>query len=105
RRGSAPPGGRGAMEGLRGSAWRGVRTVRVDARGRFRARYVPRPASRRLRLRARVLADGQPGATSRSIVVRTRDVVLAAVGDVNLGDGPASERAAPGPRRPALRAA
>ncbi len=101
-RGSASPGAKVAVERLRGSAWRRVRTVRADARARFRARYVPRPASRRLRLRARVLADGPPGAASRSIVVRTRDVVLAAVGDVNLGDGPAGEMAARGLRWPWL---
>jgi poly-gamma-glutamate synthesis protein (capsule biosynthesis protein) len=101
-RGSASPGTRVAVERLRGSGWRTVRTVRTDSRARFRADYVPRPASRRLRLRARVLADGQPGATSQSVVVRTRDVVLAAVGDVNLGDGPASEMARRGLRWPWL---
>jgi len=110
-RGSAPPGARLAVERLQEQAWRAVRVARADARGRFRVRYVPRPASRRLRLRARVLAGGQPGATSPSVVVRTRDVVLAAVGDVNLGDGPAGQMAAHGLRWPwrgtarALRAA
>jgi hypothetical protein len=99
-RGSANPGAQVAIERLRGESWRTVRRGRADGHGRFRLRYVPRPASRRLRLRARLLDGAQAGAVSPSIVVHTRDVVLAAVGDVNLGDGPASEMAGHGLRWP-----
>jgi Bacterial capsule synthesis protein PGA_cap len=110
-RGAAPAHARIAVDRLRRSGWRRVRSARADARGRFRVRYLPRPPSRRLRLRARVLDGLEAGAVSGSVVVRTRDVTLAAVGDINLGDGPGQQIAARGLRWPwrgtarALRAA
>ena len=56
----------------------------ADRRGRFAKRFAPRRARPRYLLRARA-ADGRVSRTRR---VRSRDLVLAAVGDVNLGDGP-----------------
>jgi Bacterial capsule synthesis protein PGA_cap len=101
-RGTAPPRSRVVLERLRRGAWRAVRSGRAGARGRFRLAYRTRPADRRLRLRATAQAPGAPPATSRSVVVRTRDVTLAAVGDVNLGDGPAAQMRAHGLRWPWL---
>jgi hypothetical protein len=67
------------------AGWRGLRSVTADAGGRFAARLRPRRPRRRYTLRA-VGADGR---ASVPVVVRSRDVTLAAVGDVNLGNGPA----------------
>jgi Bacterial capsule synthesis protein PGA_cap len=99
-RGTAPPGARMVLERLRGRVWRGVRIARADRRGRFRGALRPPPDLRRVRLRARAHPTGAPPVTSRSVVVRTRDVTLAAVGDVNLGDGPAAQMRARGLRWP-----
>jgi capsule synthesis protein PGA_cap len=70
--------------------WRALAAARADGRGRLRRTVRPRTArpGYRLRLRAR---DGR---TSEQVVVRARDVTLAAVGDVNLGDGPGDAIAA-----------
>lgn len=65
-----------------GDAWR-ARGEPILAPGAATAFRAPR-APGALRLRAR----GVDGSASASVFVRVRDVVLAAVGDVNLGDGP-----------------
>jgi Bacterial capsule synthesis protein PGA_cap len=67
-----------------GSRWATLRSARADARGRFDRRVKPKRTRPRYLLRA-VGADGR---ASPRIVVRSRDVTLAAVGDINLGDGP-----------------
>jgi poly-gamma-glutamate synthesis protein (capsule biosynthesis protein) len=56
----------------------------ADRRGHFAERFAPRRSRRRYLLRART----DDGRVSRTLRVRSRDLVLAAVGDVNLGDGP-----------------
>lgn len=72
------------IEVQRGERWRRLDTAVADAAGRFVARVRPRRSRRRYTLRA-AAADGR---VSAPIVVRSRDVTLAAVGDINLGDGP-----------------
>jgi poly-gamma-glutamate synthesis protein (capsule biosynthesis protein) len=64
-------------------------TVRAD--GTYVLRYTPSRRSPRYRLRV----DAANGAV-RSVSVRERDVVLRAVGDINLGDGVADVMAARG---------
>lgn len=86
------------------SGWRRVGTTATDARGRFRfGRLVARPG----RVSHRVRFGGDTSATPSGPVTLTpswspprstlvRYVVLRAVGDVNLGDGPAVRMAAYG---------
>lgn len=74
------------IERQNGSGWTKVLGVRSDARGRFAARYAPTRIAPRIRVRARA-----GDVTSRLLTVRTRDVVFADVGDVNLGDVPGSQ--------------
>lgn len=76
--------------------WGRLAFARADARGRFDRRVRPKRIRARYRLRA-VGADGRPSAP---LVVRSRDVTLAAVGDVNLGDGPGAAIALNGPGYP-----
>jgi hypothetical protein len=83
-------------------AWRSVRTVHAGGGGSFQARYRPPIADRVLRVRARVVAGPDTGAVSPSRLVHIRDVVLASVGDINLGDGPAQEMSVHGLRWPWL---
>jgi poly-gamma-glutamate synthesis protein (capsule biosynthesis protein) len=64
-------------------------TVRAD--GTYSLRYAPSTRSRRYRLEVGA-ADGQV----RPVSVRERDVVLDAVGDINMGDGVADVMAARG---------
>ena len=64
-------------------------TVRAD--GTYALRYAPSTRSRRYRLEVGA-ADGQV----RPVSVRERDVVLDAVGDINMGDGVADVMAARG---------
>jgi hypothetical protein len=66
------------------AGWRLLRAAAANAAGRFRARVAPRRPRRRYLLRA-TAADGR---VSAPIAVRSRHVTLAAVGDINLGDGP-----------------
>jgi hypothetical protein len=68
-------------------------TVRAD--GTFTLRYTPARRSARYRLQVGA-ADGQ----TRAVTVRERDVVLQAVGDINLGDGVADAMAARGTLHP-----
>jgi poly-gamma-glutamate capsule biosynthesis protein CapA/YwtB (metallophosphatase superfamily) len=92
----AVPGERVTLE-LRGvREWGPIGDTAADAGGAFRLTYQPRRIRRRYLLRAR-LADGEPTAP---IAVRSRDVTLAAVGDINLGDGVATVIAQRGPRYP-----
>ena len=69
---------------LEDGRWAGLAGARADPAGRFRRDVRPKKPRRRIVLRAR----GADGATSRRVVVRTRAVTLASVGDINLGDGP-----------------
>jgi hypothetical protein len=67
-----------------GARWRRVGSAVADAAGGFADRVRPRRPRRSYTLRA-IASDGR---VSAPIVVRSRDVTLAAVGDINLGDGP-----------------
>lgn len=82
----ATPGARVAIEIRRSGRWRVLAARRPDRRGRYRLRVRPKGSAHRHRLRARV-AGGTP---SRAVQVRSRDVTLDAVGDINLGDGVAT---------------
>jgi poly-gamma-glutamate synthesis protein (capsule biosynthesis protein) len=103
----APPGTRVRLEIRRRGRWRPIAAARADARGRFERAVRPRRSRRRHVFRATDAA----GAASRRVAVRVRPVLLAAVGDINLGDGPGALIDAFGPRYPwtgtarALRAA
>jgi capsule synthesis protein PGA_cap len=73
-----------ALERRHGDAWEPVAQASAGPDGRFTLRYRPRRAERyRLRVTA---ASG----ASQPFSVAVRDVVLAAVGDVNFGDGVAA---------------
>ncbi len=76
--------------------WRPFAAARASAAGRFRRTVRPRRVRGRYLLRA-VVAGGVP---SKRVVVRSRPVLLAAVGDINLGDGPGALIDAFGPRYP-----
>lgn len=76
-----------------GRRWRRSAALRADSTGRFHGLASTGLARGRLTLRARVSATG---ARSSSIRVIARDVTLAAVGDINLGDGVAPVMAARG---------
>jgi hypothetical protein len=83
--------GSGAVAGERirievrsGTRWRPLGAAAADAAGRFADRVRPKRPRRMYALRA-VGADGR---LSAPIVVRSRHVTLAAVGDINLGNGP-----------------
>jgi hypothetical protein len=89
---SIPVRGSGAATGervrieirLSDGRWARLAAARADAAGRFSRDVRPRKLRRRILLRAHTAS----GATSPRLAVRTRAVTLAAVGDVNLGDGP-----------------
>jgi poly-gamma-glutamate synthesis protein (capsule biosynthesis protein) len=66
--------------------WVTVGARQANAAGRYRLRFRPRRPKRRLRFRA--IAPGAP--PSRPTRTRFRPVTLAAVGDINLGDGVAA---------------
>jgi len=106
RGGGAAPSERVRIEVKRHGRWRPLSAARADAAGRFRRKVRPHHPRARLVLRA-VAA----GAVSNRVTVRSRPVLLAAVGDINLGDGPGTVIDAFGPRYPwtgtarALRAA
>ena len=78
------------------SRWARVAAPVANRRGRFAKRFAPRRARRVYVLRARA-GDGR---VSRTLRVRSRDLRLAAVGDVNLGDGPGDVMAAARTRLP-----
>jgi poly-gamma-glutamate capsule biosynthesis protein CapA/YwtB (metallophosphatase superfamily) len=82
----ATPRARVMVQIRRNGRWRELAARRADGRGRYRLRARPRRSARRYRLRAMV-AGAQP---SRAVQVRSRNVTLDAVGDINLGDGVAT---------------
>jgi len=82
----ATPRARVAVQIRRSGRWRRLAARRADRRGRYRLRVRPRRTAPRYRLRA-IVAGAAP---SRSVMVRSRDVTLDAVGDINLGDGVAT---------------
>jgi hypothetical protein len=65
--------------------WRRLGATTAGGDGRFAARIRPRGSRPRYVLRA----VGMDGRASPPVVVRSRHVTLAAVGDINLGNGPA----------------
>lgn len=79
--GAAPAAGV-ELQRLSGSRWVTIRTEHAGADGSVALPY--RPTSLRPRYRLRAIAGGL---VSAPIVVRSRDVTLAAFGDTNLGDG------------------
>ena len=86
--------------------WARLAGARANQGGRFAREVRPKRARRRIVLRAT-----SPTATSNRVRVKTRPIVLASVGDVNLGNGPGAVMALRGFRypwtsvAPALRAA
>ncbi|HEY4276853.1 MAG TPA: CapA family protein [Conexibacter sp.] len=88
----AGPGARVQLQLKLDGSWRPLVAARADGHGQF-ARDV-RPATPRSGYRLR--ASTRDGRLSREVVVRSRDVTLDAVGDVNLGDAAGSEMAANG---------
>jgi poly-gamma-glutamate capsule biosynthesis protein CapA/YwtB (metallophosphatase superfamily) len=101
----AAPGERVRIEVRLHGRWRPLGAARADAQGRFARRVRPH------RLRSRYVLRALAAVPSRPVHVRTRPVLLAAVGDINLGDGPGALIDAFGRRYPwtgtakALRAA
>lgn len=96
--GSGAPGlSRVVVQRALNGRWRFVTTARATHGGRFRARFAPRLLARSYRLRVRLAA---PPAVSRAVLVRSRDVTLDAVGDINLGDGVAAVMSQRGLRYP-----
>lgn len=81
----AAPGALAELQRLVDERWVTIKTRRANAAGTVRLAYDPGKLSSRYRLR---LAVG--GVASRPITVRTREITLAAFGDVNFGDGVAS---------------
>jgi hypothetical protein len=81
---AAPPGSRVQIEVRVRSRWRPLAGARANAQGLFERRV--RPA--RIRARHVLRAVAIDGRMSAPIRVRSRNVTLAAVGDVNLGDLP-----------------
>jgi Bacterial capsule synthesis protein PGA_cap len=80
----APPGTRVRIEIAVDGRWRRLARAAADRRGRFTRRVRPSRVRSRYLLRARASDDR----LSRRLRVRSRDVTLAAVGDINLGNGP-----------------
>ena len=80
----APPSTRVAIEIALDGRWRALAGAAADDIGAFRRRVRPKQARRRYLLRARS-ADGR---LSKRLTVRSRNVSLASVGDINLGNGP-----------------
>jgi hypothetical protein len=75
--------------------WRRLAATRADRRGRFARAIRPK----RIRGRYVLRAVGE-SVSSRRVTVRSRPVLLAAVGDVNLGNGPGALIDLYGPRYP-----
>ena len=96
--------GRGAVPGdrvqiqvrLKDGRWAHLAAVKANQSGRFGRAVRPKKARRRFVLRATTTA----GAISNRVRIRTRPVVLAAVGDINLGNGPGAVMALRGFRHP-----
>jgi Bacterial capsule synthesis protein PGA_cap len=81
---AAPPASRVQIEVRLGSRWRALAGARANAQGEFTRRVRPSRIRPRYALRA-VAADGR---VSTRVRVRSRNITLASVGDVNLGDLP-----------------
>ena len=79
-----------------GGGWRRAGEARADDAGRFAVAARPPGARRRVVARARTSG----GTASPPVSVRARPITLAAVGDINLGDGPGEAIAAHGPAYP-----
>jgi poly-gamma-glutamate synthesis protein (capsule biosynthesis protein) len=77
-----PPRSRIRLELRRRERWVRIRGARTGARGRARLRLTPRRRGRY------ALRAARRGVATRKRVVRVRHVTLAAVGDINLGNGP-----------------
>ena len=92
----ATPGARIEIQLRRPRGWVTIGARRPDARGRYRFRFRPRRPQRRLKLRATALGASPSAPTT----TRFRHVLLAAVGDINLGDGVATVMAQRGLRYP-----
>jgi poly-gamma-glutamate capsule biosynthesis protein CapA/YwtB (metallophosphatase superfamily) len=90
----AAPGERVRIEVRLHGRWRALALARADAQGRFARRVRPH------RLRSRYVLRALTAVPSRPVHVRARPVLLAAVGDINLGDGPGALIDALGPRYP-----
>jgi hypothetical protein len=90
----AAPGERVGIEVRLHGRWRPLAAARADAQGRFARRVRPH------RLRSRYVLRALATVPSRPVHVRARPVLLAAVGDINLGDGPGALIDAFGPRYP-----
>ena len=87
------------LEHRRGGEWRRADRARAGARGRATLRLVLR------RRGTYVLRAVTAGRRSRPVRLRSRFLTLAAVGDINLGDGPGALMARHGYRYPWLRVA
>ena len=95
--GAAAPGDRVQIEvRLDDGRWAALAAVEANRRGRFARSVRPKKARRRVVLRA----TSASGAISNRVRIRTRTVVLAAVGDINLGNGPGAVMALRGFRYP-----
>jgi hypothetical protein len=81
---AAPPGTRVQIEVRLRSRWRALAGARAGAKGEFSRRVRPSRIRSRYALRA-IAVDGR---ASKRVTVRSRNVTLASVGDVNLGDLP-----------------
>ena len=80
----APPDTRVSIEVAVDGRWRLLSRSVADNIGEFDRRVRPEKPRRRYLLRAR----SSDGRLSKRIAVRTRNVTLASVGDINLGNGP-----------------
>ncbi len=80
----APPDTRVLIEVAVDGRWRLLSRSVADNIGEFDRRVRPEKPRRRYLLRAR----SSDGRLSKRIAVRTRNVTLASVGDINLGNGP-----------------
>jgi hypothetical protein len=93
----AAPGDRVQIEvRLNDGRWAGLAAVKASQGGRFARSVRPKKARRRVVLRA----TSASGAISNRVRIKTRSVVLAAVGDINLGNGPGAVMALRGFRHP-----
>jgi hypothetical protein len=94
--GGAVPGDRVQIEvRLKDGRWAPLAAMKANQSGRFARAVRPKKARRRFVLRATTA-----GAISNRVRIRTRPVVLAAVGDINRGNGPGAVMALRGFRHP-----
>lgn len=80
----AAPGVAVDLQRTTAGGWRTIKAVVADAAGNAVLTYLPSKPAATGRYRLRAVSTGLG---SRAIVVRTRDVTLAAFGDTNFGDG------------------